>query len=875
MNQMTKRIKPGEVNLDLIPFDWPLTPVGMNKNPYIGGWQAKPFTIDQVKKELDSGKAGGVGLISGPVYNKPYGLVWVDIDGPTVYEVIRQESGLTVDQALPRTLTICSGREGRERKLYLVPQKSWPQFARNKYNWHGEGDGEKLEVLWKRHQGVLMGFHPDTDGYYTKDGEDYSFVHNLPVIPDWILNAIAKKNKAQGKIALSNSRIFGETFAINTQIGHDRQIKEAIRALWTLKPEDAEDYEKWLTAGQALHSIDDSLLEEWDKWSQIGSNYRPGECQRKWRSFTKGAGITAGTLFARAQENGFKFSQEHTTMAAPHDVIDNVQRLIDELYQANEMESESEELKTLPDAVKTEFKRPSDKRSGKKLKTVNKNAPQNEIRDRLIVLFHKDFVFDESDNKFYKYEHNQPGMWAPLRENEMKHYISAELDQMTNESLLPQGYALDLIDTMYKTLKSKLVFTEEWNQDKNLLLFENGVYDLDNTELGGFKRGYYINRTLPYSFDPSADGTPIIEWLHYIQSNDHHRVQLLRAWMRAVLVGNTGIQKFLEIIGPGGSGKTSFTSLCHALVGWDGAAVSSLERIEKNRFEMAKLFNKRLCLFNDVSRYGSTVDSLKQLTGADIVNNEHKYKQEETNFRFTGLVMVTANEQVQMQDPTSGLARRRITIPFDVVFNGPVDQMCTLIQCSPGRIEGKFAPDLPGLVNWLLKMPEQEMREYLLATNKKVEYMRTFNIKQMKCANPIAAWMDDCVIFDPGVKTYVGSGKPAPKDADRKYASAHHRLYASYLEFCNDNNYGQFRRDRFVDAVNDIFKNQLKLNVTMSPTRITYFNNITLRDRPDSNGIVDESKQHHYPSVLELAADPDKYREFYSSFPITRQQDYS
>ena len=53
MNQMTKRIKPGEVNLDLIPFDWPLTPVGMNKNPYIGGWQAKPFTIEEVKKELD------------------------------------------------------------------------------------------------------------------------------------------------------------------------------------------------------------------------------------------------------------------------------------------------------------------------------------------------------------------------------------------------------------------------------------------------------------------------------------------------------------------------------------------------------------------------------------------------------------------------------------------------------------------------------------------------------------------------------------------------------------------------------------------------------------------------------------------------------
>ena len=197
MTKMTSKLRPGEINLDFIPLDWPLTPLGENKNPYILGWQGKPFTIEEVKKELDSKKAAAIGLISGPVYQKPYGLVWVDIDGPSVWNVIGELSGLSIEQALPKTLTICSGREGRERKLYLVPKDHWPQFARNKYNWHGEGHNEKLEVLWKKCQGVLMGHHPNTDGYFTKDGEDYEFVNNLPVIPDWLLNAIAKKNDCQ------------------------------------------------------------------------------------------------------------------------------------------------------------------------------------------------------------------------------------------------------------------------------------------------------------------------------------------------------------------------------------------------------------------------------------------------------------------------------------------------------------------------------------------------------------------------------------------------------------------------------------------------------------------------------------------------------
>ena len=86
--------------------------------------------------------------------------------------------------------------------------------------------------------------------------------------PDWILAGIVVKNLKQGKPNETYSRMYGEQFAVNAKLGLEFEIKEAVRALWTLPPECADDYDAWVTAGQALHSIDETLVDEWDEWSK-------------------------------------------------------------------------------------------------------------------------------------------------------------------------------------------------------------------------------------------------------------------------------------------------------------------------------------------------------------------------------------------------------------------------------------------------------------------------------------------------------------------------------------------------------------------------------------------------------------------------------
>jgi len=220
-------LKPGEVRFDYIPKDWPLTPLGANKDPYVSSWQNKPFGISEIEEEIITGSCKAIGLLSGPVYNLPYGLVWVDVDGPSVYRRIETLSDQPFAAALPDTLTICSGKEGRERKLYRVDREKHKHFLRNKYTWHAEENKEKLEILWRRHQGVLMGTHPETDGYYTSPDQGFEWVDSLPEFPAWLMNIIINKNVKQGVPAKETTRMVGPGFAVNVQIDLDRDMKLA------------------------------------------------------------------------------------------------------------------------------------------------------------------------------------------------------------------------------------------------------------------------------------------------------------------------------------------------------------------------------------------------------------------------------------------------------------------------------------------------------------------------------------------------------------------------------------------------------------------------------------------------------------------------
>lgn len=859
-------LQPGQIRLDYLPIDWPLTPLGDNKNPYLQGWQNKPCTPQEIEIEINEGVCSAVGLISGPVYNKPIGHVWVDVDGPSVYKLVEEVSGLPFEEALPKTLTICSGKEGRERKLYRLPKKCWEVFTRNKYVWHAGSPKEKLEILWSKHQGVLMGSHPETEGYFTAPDQGYEWIDSLPQLPEWILKGIVEKNNKQGKPNADVGRIVGPNFAINTKIPLERDMKLAREAMWGMPPEATDDYDIWIMVGQSLHALDESLLDEWDEWSKQSSKYKEGECLRRWNSFSKGGGRTMGSLIHMAQQNGWQPTKEHMAMNVDDETLEHVSEQLRQIEQEMGLITTNakvfDEVKEVKPSQKTKSKThvkiDNSSKDDSKDKGGKRNPSADVIADILLQQYQGNLRFSRMHNQFFIYQHRHPGLWSSVGEADMKGNIREKLEEIKSNTL-PKGYSMNLINDLFAQLKITLMF-EDWHEGTDYLLFTNGILDVEDRKLLPFDREMYMTQRLPYEYDPSAECEEIVKWLKNTQDNDWGRVQVLRAWLRAVLLGCSDIQKFVEIVGPGKSGKSTYANLAHALVGDENATISSLEHLEKNRFETANLYKKKLLLFNDVERYGGSVSVLKALTGGDLLRNEQKFQADaQKPFKFCGLVMITANEPIQTTDPTSGLARRRLTIPFNNPFKGSAVEQHVLIDMDgKGNAYGKFAPLLPGLVNWVLDLSHNEMRELLMETPKKVAFYVGYQSEQVLKSNQLLDWMHHCVIFDINVASAVGFAKPAPQGSSGAYVNHDKWLYASYCEFCKYSNTNILGRSRFESLLMDACVHQLGLNVyRLKQSRGMRVVNVAVRGN--------DPRTKEYPSIVELGLNKDEYRAFYGT----------
>ena len=73
-------------------------------------------------------------------------------------------------------------------------------------------------------------------------------------------------------------------------------------------------YQEWVSVGMALHSegFDCSV---WDAWSRNDKRYHPGECERKWRTFSSVAmPVKAGTIVQMAKERGWVYRNEDGIM---------------------------------------------------------------------------------------------------------------------------------------------------------------------------------------------------------------------------------------------------------------------------------------------------------------------------------------------------------------------------------------------------------------------------------------------------------------------------------------------------------------------------------------------------------------------------------
>ena len=270
-----------------IPGGWSFVPVNGRKSPVnpttgkgLSGWQNTAYKLADLNKESEHVKA--IGVLTGPASN---GLLCIDIDsdqGRCLLEDITERE--LVD--FPRTIACTSGKHGTQKLFYQVSDESvWPLLRTTHL--------VELDILWKGCQAVLCGEHPETGSYQWLAGCSPSEVA-LADAPQWLIDALVDHTKDKQVKSGAGFTNNGGTHQLKKQRKLPYELKStnqndrnvALQALRKLNPADHENYQSWLKVGMCLHSVDESLLDDWIDWSSYMSNFDEEECHVKWATFS-------------------------------------------------------------------------------------------------------------------------------------------------------------------------------------------------------------------------------------------------------------------------------------------------------------------------------------------------------------------------------------------------------------------------------------------------------------------------------------------------------------------------------------------------------------------------------------------------------------
>lgn len=491
----------------------------------------------------------------------------------------------------------------------------------------------------------------------------------------------------------------------------------------------------------------------------------------------------------------------------------------------------------------------------------DKLPPQNVMAHLLAVeVFKNRLRMDPITSRWLEYQPDA-GIFKPRPAGSVERGVYLAISEL--QDAFPASY----VSGVTKLLAYEA--TTEIEPAHGKIPFQNGVLDLKTRELLPHSPDFGFTAAMPYPWDPHAPVPQVvIDWLMETVGGHADQVQLLRAFLHAVVVGRPDLQRYLELIGPGGGGKGSFMRLAAALVGICSVHSTQLSQLENNRFETAALFGKRLVLVTDAEKWRGDVSVLKSITGQDPIRYEQKHIQAGEAFTFNGMVILAGNQHLESTDYSSGIQRRRITVDFSHVV-------------QPGQrrdLEAEFAPHLAGVMKWVLDMPEHEVTNYLRSTSVHVGSLKQTRIDTLAMTNPIAGWCLDAVEFGPGFTAKVGTRKEiritsgdggGKAESWTEYDRQGEWLYPNYCRWCDEHGKRPIACNAFANQLLDVAQNMLGYQVTKAKRKVgAQVTGLRIKrgdgDAPTPDG--DEVVTHGDAWVTYQPIDSDKLSKLYPNY---------
>jgi len=234
---------------------------------------------------------------------------------------------------------------------------------------------------------------------------------------------------------------------------------------------------------------------------------------------------------------------------------------------------------------------------------------------------------------------------------------------------------------------------------EKLVVFRNGILDIDTMTLRPFHPDIFVTSTLPYDYNPRAKCPLTRGFVRDIFNADEQSHDLLQEWAGYNMIASNRMQQMMMLYGVRNSGKSTTARVLQALLGPERVSSFSFDKF-KDRFGPYDLFGKYAAIISE-DRTTNHVDSeklvqqLKKIIGEDTVKLERKYRDPFDAQLFCRFTYV-GNELPRFHDDQGAFLRRfnLLYYPNDYTQEeGKIDR----------RLPDKLIQEIPGIANWALE----------------------------------------------------------------------------------------------------------------------------------------------------------------------------
>ncbi|MEL5629043.1 primase-helicase zinc-binding domain-containing protein [Serratia nevei] len=353
------------------------------------------------------------------------------------------------------------------------------------------------------------------------------------------------------------------------------------------------------------------------------------------------------------------------------------------------------------------------------------------------------------------------GAWQVLPHRQLSREIAA-LFQKVRAPFSAAG-----INSILDTLK--LMVPQMGDPARRLIGFRNGVFDTVNGQFSAHRQEHWlrtvnsVDYTPPRAGENLADHAPHFwQWLTRAAGGNHDKQERILAALFMVLANRYDWQLFLEVTGPGGSGKSVMAAIARLLAGADNTTSATIDNLESAR-ERASVVGYSLIILPDQEKWSGDGAGIKAITGGDAVAIDPKYRDAYAAY-IPAVILAVNNNPMQFSDRSGGVSRRRVIITFPDAI--------PLAERDPQLLD-KITQELAVIVRHLMQRfaNPNEARTLLQAQQSSDEAL---TIKRQ--ADPLVDFCGYLTVLGTPEGMMIGNANITPPNP-RRY------LYHAYLSF--------------------------------------------------------------------------------------------